>query len=114
VAEEALRALDASLAYANRPVTPPEATAANKDGTVHVSLTPSGLAGCTVDAAWAHGKGGPVVAAAIRSAVAAARSRLASVEPKPSPADGLDALFGEVMALLDTRRPGGPERTVRR
>jgi hypothetical protein len=114
LAEEALRALDASLAYANRPVTPPEATAANKDSTVHVSLTTSGLAGCTVDAAWAHGKAGPVVSAAIRAAVTAARARLASVEPEPSPAGEIDSLFGEVMALFDTQRSGGPEGTVRR
>ena len=110
LAEDALRALDASLAYANKDATPPSATAANRDGTVHVSLTASGLAGCTIDPAWATGKSGPVLAAAIRSAVTAARARLASVEPEPSPAGEVDSLFAEVMALLDNRRSEGTGR----
>jgi hypothetical protein len=114
LAEEALRALDASLAYADQDHTPPPVTAANRDGTVHVSLTSSGLTGCTIDPAWAAGKGGPVLAAAIRSAVTAARARLASVEPEPSPAGEIESLFGEVMALFDSQRSNGPDRTVRR
>ena len=108
--EDALRTLDASIAFANRVAAPADVTAANRDGTVHVSLTPSGLSGCTIDAAWVNGKAGPVVAAAVRAAVSAARARLASVEPEPSPAGEIDSLFGELMALFGSQRMDGMAR----
>jgi hypothetical protein len=102
--EDALRAVDASLAYAQRAATVQEVTGENRDGTVRVSLSRAGLVSCTVNGGWAAGKSGPVVTAAIREALAAARTRMPAADREPAGVGEIDALFGEVMGLLNSAR----------
>jgi len=92
----------------------PEAAAGTREGSdsqrhVTVTLGPSGLTGCAIDAGWAARQEGDAITAALAQALRAARP--ARPAP-PTPGVELDGLLGDALATLraitDQRpAPGG-------
>lgn len=90
-----------------RTSTPSNDPAAGTDrsGKVTITLSTTALTACTVDAEWAEDQPGTAVADALGEALRAAKRELAqSGANRVDPADGLDGLFAETMALLNDPR----------
>jgi hypothetical protein len=104
LAEDMIAAFDRPASFA--PPSPTEATATGTVGgdKVVVSLSGNGLVSCTVDGHWARRQTANQLSKALGDALATAKSRLSRRPATPNPAEGLDRIFGEAMALLNDPR----------
>ena len=102
VTEDLLSAFGALDTHLGRAAAPAEGTGAAAAGQLTVTLSPAGGLSCTADPDWLSRVGQTTLAVALDEALAAARAELAAASaPDRDPAAGLDALFGEALAILD-------------
>ena len=79
------------------PVEPNTVEGADPQGRVTVELGPEGMAGCSIDPAWAARTDGDRITAALSQALRSARERIPAA---PKASFGLDELAGDALATL--------------
>jgi hypothetical protein len=103
LAEEAISALDAVMKPAARPQRA-RGIAANRAGTLEISLSPAGQVTCRADPRWVAQQTGAQLTEAIGSTLATARDRLAAAagQVRASVPDTAktDALLAEAIAAI--------------
>lgn len=104
LAEDMIAAFDQPASFAPPSPTDATATATVLGNKVVVSLSGNGLVSCTVDGHWASRQSASQLTDALRDALATAKSQLSRRPAAPNPAEGLDRIFGEAMALLNDPR----------
>jgi hypothetical protein len=70
-------------------------------GKFAIGLTPAGLVSCVVDGQWASQQSADAITEAFDEALARAKADLTVKADAPDPAEGLDRILGEAMALLN-------------
>ena len=109
LAEEAIGALDAVAAPASEVSQGPRGSAANRDGTLTLTLSPSGQVSCRADPRWVAGRTGAQLTEALSAVLAAARQDLAAsshaaAASRDGAAERQGRLMAEVLAAFEDPR----------
>jgi hypothetical protein len=110
LAEDVIGALDAVAASAPEAPPGPRGAAASRDGTLTLTLSPSGQVSCRADPRWVAGRTGAQLTEALSAVLTAARQDLAAssraaAASRDGAADRQGRLMAEILgALEDARR----------
>lgn len=104
VAEEMIRALDRTDDIAAAQQQTGTGTGSDRSGKVTLTLSPSALVSCVVDAQWAADQSGTTLTNALIEALGAASADLTRERTSTATGPDLNSLFGEALGLLNDPR----------
>ncbi|WP_143219241.1 hypothetical protein [Actinokineospora bangkokensis] len=103
VAEDMFKAFDRVGSAASAPAAT-GASGSDESGKLTITLSPTGMTGCTADPRWVAEQSAARLMNALDGALRSAKAALAGAAAAPTQDSGLDGLLAEAMALLNDPR----------